>query len=206
MSESIAGLFSEFFDNKMENFETAFPAKIVKINNDDTVDIEPSIKNCLKNMQLEPLKNGSLCTIYNVPILWAGTETAIIKYELKTGDPVFCIASSRDLRTWAEGGWNSKAAYDPLSFSGNDLNDLVAIPMRRTKHNNAETIELALKRDGTIEAKCEEFKLNAKNLKLTGDLLVDGEVTAQCKTNHISLSTHIHPTGVAPTSAPTPNT
>ena len=66
------------------------------------------------------------------------------------------MASSRDLRAWAEGG-EDKGPYDPLSFSGNDLNDLVAIPMSR---GGSRSVSVTLGRDslkvagkGSIEMK-----------------------------------------------------
>ena len=63
-------------------------------------------------------------------MLYPGTSKAIVKFELSEGDPVLCVSSSRDLRAWVEGG-EENGPYDPKSFSGNDLNDLMAIPFSR---------------------------------------------------------------------------
>ena len=91
MANSIAKLLDSFFDNKMEDFETAFPAAIESVNDDGTVNVRPSVRNCLRNMQMEPnMKDGKLMVIKNVPVLWAGTKTVHIEYELDKGDTVLC--------------------------------------------------------------------------------------------------------------------
>lgn len=64
----------------------------------------------------------------------------------------------------------------------------------------------------------DEIKVKAPAITFVGDLSVDGdvtttgkvsadgEVTAKAKTTPVNLSTHIHPTAVGPSSAPTPGT
>lgn len=153
----IVKLVRQVLDNYMEGFETAFPATVKKVNGDGTVDVTPSIRNVLKNMQIEPDgEDGKPLPIEGVPVLWPGTSAAVVKFELKAGDPLLCVASSRDLRAWVEGG-ESKGPYSPLSFSGNDLNDLMAIPMSR---GGSKAVSVTLGRDsvkvvgkGSIEMK-----------------------------------------------------
>ena len=142
MANSIAKLLDSFFDNKMEDFETAFPAAIESVNDDGTVNVRPSVRNCLRNMQMEPnMKDGKLMVIKNVPVLWAGTKTVHIEYELDQGDTVLCISSSRDIRIWKKEKWD-EAAYDPVSFSGNDLLNLLAIPFRRVQESATTVINI----------------------------------------------------------------
>jgi phage baseplate assembly protein gpV len=43
-------------------------------------------------------------------------------------------------------------------------------------------------------------------LVVKGAITADGEVTAMATGPGVKLSTHIHPTGVGPTGAPTPGT
>ena len=131
-------------DSCMESFETAFPAVVKKVNTDGTVDVTPSVRNVLKNMQIEPDgDDGKPLPVEGVPVLWPGTSAAVVKFALEEGDPVLCVASSRDLRAWIEGG-EDKGPYDPLSFSGNDLNDLWAIPMSR---GGTRAVSVTLGRD-----------------------------------------------------------
>ena len=114
MANSIAKLLDSFFDNKMEDFETAFPAAIESVNDDGTVNVRPSVRNRLRNMQMEPnMKDRKHIVIKNVPVLWAGTKTVHIEYELDQGDTVLCISSSRDIRNWKKEKWD-EAAYDPV--------------------------------------------------------------------------------------------
>lgn len=58
----------------------------------------------------------------------------------------------------------------------------------------------------------ENVKVSVPNIEFVGDLKVsgnvsaNGEVTAKAETAPVNLSTHIHPTAVGPTSAPTQGT
>ena len=157
IEKSFVRLTRSVIDSYMEGFETAFPAVVKKVNSDGTVDVTPSIRNVLKNMQIEPDgDDGKPLPIEGVPVLWPGTSDAVVKFALEEGDPVLCVASSRDLRSWIEGG-EDKGPYDPLSFSGNDLNDLLAIPMSR---GGSRAVSVTLGRDyvsiagkGSIEMK-----------------------------------------------------
>lgn len=157
LEKSFIRLTRSVIDSYMEGFETAFPAVVKAVNEDGTVDVTPSIRNVLKNMQIEPDgSDGKPLPVQGVPILWPGTSAAVVKFELEVGDPVLCVASSRDLRAWVEGG-EGGGPYDPKSFSGNDLNDLVAIPMSR---GGDKAVSVTLGRDsvsvvgaGTIEMK-----------------------------------------------------
>ena len=131
IEKSFLRLVRSVIDSYMEGFETAFPAVVKKVNEDGTVDVTPSIRNTLKNMQIEPDgEDKKPLPVLGVPVLYHGTSKAIVKFELSEGDPVLCVSSSRDLRAWVEGG-EENGPYDPKSFSGNDLNDLVAIPFSR---------------------------------------------------------------------------
>lgn len=197
-----AGLFDSFFDSKMEGFETAFPGVVRRVNADGTVDVTPSIRNVLKNMQVEPDgKDGRPLPVEGVPVLWPGTSSAVAKFELAEGDPLLLVASSRDLREWASGG-EGNGPYTPKSFSGNDLNDLVAIPVTAGRGSRKTTVSIA--RNGTVKIKCESVELDAGTVKISGELEVgkgvraggsveaDGEVTANAKILPVNLSTHTH--------------
>ena len=176
MANSIAKLLDSFFDNKMEDFETAFPAAIESVNDDGTVNVRPSVRNCLRNMQMEPnMKDGKLMVIKNVPVLWAGTKTVHIEYELDKGDTVLCISSSRDIRNWKKEKWD-ETAYDPVSFSGNDLLNLLAIPFRRVQESAATVV--SIDREGNVTVKASKVELDAENVKITGKLAVDGDISS----------------------------
>lgn len=158
LEKSFVKLVRSVIDSYMEGFETAFPATVKKVNGDGTVDVTPSIRNVLKNMQIEPDgKDKKPLPVLGVPVLWPGTSAAVVKFELEEGDPVLCVSSSRDLRAWVEGG-EDKGPYDPKSFSGNDLNDLIAIPLSRGIGDRAVSVTIGrdsykVEGKGTIEMK-----------------------------------------------------
>lgn len=200
-------LANETFDSRMEDFETAIPGVVERVNDDGTVDARPSIRNVLKNMQLEPAdpKTGRLRPAKGVPVLWPGTATAVAKFELAEGDPVLLVASSRDLRTWKEGGWDSGKPYSPPSFAGNDMNSLLAVPLRLERHGKSspKTV-VTVKRDGSVRVECGKIEIDAESVKISGELEVGkgvkagGEVTANADTLPVNLSTHTHMTAVGP--------
>lgn len=207
----IVRIINAVFDSRMEGFETAFPAVVKKVNGDGTVDVTPSIRNTLKNMQMEPDgSDGKPLPVEGVPVLWPGTSSAVVKFELKEGDPLLCVSSSRDLRAWVEGG-EDKGPYSPLSFSGNDLNDLVAIPVTR---GGSKKVTVEISHDGKVSVTADDVTLKAATVKVEGDLSVEGKIDAtgnvssdgqmnanDFATSTLSLLNHIHtaPSGGGPT-------
>lgn len=202
--KSIVSLTKSVIDSYMEGFETAFPATVKKVNADGTVDITPSIRNVLKNMQIEPDgKDGKPLEVQGVPVLCPGTSAAIVKFELSAGDPVLCVASSRDLRAWVEGG-EEKGPYDPKSFSGNDMNDLMAIPMSR---GGSKKVKLTISHDGSVSVEADtDVLIKSPNVKIDGELEVTGDAKFLTRTAAVTFSTHIHPTPVGPSGPPNPDT
>lgn len=168
LEKTFVRLTRAVIDSYMEGFETAFPGVVKKVNDDGTVDVTPSIRNVLKNMQYEPDgDDGKPLPIEGVPVLWPGTSAAIVKFELSVGDPVLCVASSRDLRSWIEGG-EENGPYDPLSFSGNDLNDILAVPM---SIGGKKAVSITLGRDFLkVESK------GTLEMKKDGTVLVNGHL------------------------------
>ena len=58
---------------------------------------------------------------------------------------------------------------------------------------------ITLKDDGTVE-----LVTNSKKFRFVGDIEATGNVKAMCDTAFVTLAGHIHPTGVGPSSKPTP--
>lgn len=218
MAASFAKLFDDFFDSRMEGFETAFPAVVDKVNADGTIDAIPSIRNVLKNMQIEPnAKNDKPLPIEGIPLLNLGSSGAVCEFELAKGCPVLLIASSRDLRAWIDAGENG-GVTTPLSFSGNDLNDLVAIPLTSTtKKKNAKILiklngEVEIETNADVSVKANQVDIDAKKLSVSGDIECNGNITADMEVSamvltpatKVSLSKHIHQTAVGNSSPPTP--
>lgn len=220
-------------DTYMETFETGFPGTVSAVNSDGTIDALPSVRNCLTNLQQEA-GGGTVQPMRSIPVLWPGTAKALVKFSLSAGDPVWLVSGSRDLAKWADGDW-AEAANDPFrapSFGGNDLNSLVAIPVRRETHGSEEPkVTVTIGDDGkvTIEGdsvtvsadsvmlKADSVKLDADEVSVTGTLAVegsiesDGDVTANASSLPVSLASHKHAvplimpgSGTATSAAPTP--
>lgn len=208
-------------DAYMETFETGFPGTVSAVNSDGTIDALPSVRNCLTNLQQEA-GGGTVQPMRSIPVLWPGTAKALVKFSLSAGDPVWLVSGSRDQSKWADGNW-ADAASDPFrapSFGGNDLNSLVAIPVRRETHGSGKPkVTVTIGDDGkvTIEGdsvtvSAESVKLDADsvtvsaesvkvkgNLSVEGDIESDGTVTGKTDVkgglSGISLSTHLHSGG-----------
>lgn len=58
---------------------------------------------------------------------------------------------------------------------------------------------ITLKDDGTVE-----LVTNSKKFRFVGDIEATGDVKAMCNAAFVTLAGHIHPTGVGPSSKPTP--
>ena len=58
---------------------------------------------------------------------------------------------------------------------------------------------ITLKDDGSVE-----LVTNSKKFRFVGDIEATGNVKAMCDTASVTLAGHIHPTGVGPSSPPTP--
>lgn len=58
---------------------------------------------------------------------------------------------------------------------------------------------ITLKEDGSVE-----LVTNSKKFRFVGDIEATGEVKAMCDSTLVTLTGHIHPTSVGPSSKPTP--
>lgn len=60
---------------------------------------------------------------------------------------------------------------------------------------------IKLKKDGSVE-----LVTSSNKFRFVGDVEATGEITAMKDTTPVKMTTHIHPTGVGPSSSPTPGT
>ena len=93
----------------------------------------------------------------------------------------------------------------PRSFAGNDLNSLLAIPVRMESHGDKKPkITVTVKNDGSVRVECGKIEIDAGSVKISGELEVGkgvkagGEVTANADTLAVNLSKHTHMTAVGP--------
>jgi len=198
MSMDSDALFARF----ISNMETALPG-IISAVGDGVVDVFPAI------MKVTP--EGVIDTgnkvIRSIPVMNSGNDACDIEYELKKGDPVLLIATSRDGGVWKNGTWEK--AVVPRSSSGMTINDFVAIPFHFSAAGAKKT-KIKLFQDGRIEM--------LGNVKIDGTLTVEKEL--DCKETirahkeitandiipgtGVNLSSHPHPAATGTTSPPTP--
>jgi len=74
--------------------------------------------------------------------------------------------------------------------------------------NGTAGVEVWLRNDGSVEITVSgggKVKITG-DVEITGQLRATGEITAMSAGPGVKLSTHVHPTGIGPTSPPTPGT
>lgn len=82
-----------------------------------------------------------------------------------------------------------------------DSKDRPSLEVGETAVFSSADTYIKLKADGTIE-----IVSKGNKIYFEGDIEASGEITAHSKTLPVKLSTHLHPTPVGPSSAPTPGT
>lgn len=190
---------------EIENVETAIPGVITKVNGDGTVDCRASIRKVLPNGVFD-LENSP---IPGIPLMKLGGAAAEFTFPSREGDHVILLAFSRDASKWRTEADDGDVVPD--SASGLSLMDLVAIPFVKAPREAAARV--CVTEDGDILFTPADGRKTIcdSDFICRGDVLSIGEVAAKCveaageisDASAIHLSTHLHPTAVGPSSAPT---
>lgn len=191
----------------LENIETALPGVITKVG-DGTVDC----KICIRKVAPNGVIDVQNFAIPKIPLMKLGGANAEITFPSKVGDQVLLVAISRDSEKWKK---DYSDDVIPESSSGLTLSDFVAVPVIASK--KAEGVaKIRVTEDGDIVM----TPASGKMVVSDADLLVRGKVQSTGDVQAgvteaggeivdaaaVHLLTHIHPTAVGPTSAPTPGT
>ena len=192
---------------ELENIETVLPGVVTKVG-DGVVDCKTCIRKVAPNGVID-IKNFD---IPKIPLMKLGGANAEITFPSKEGDQVLLIAISRDSEKWKK---DYSDDVVPDSSSGLTLADFVAVPIIASKKAEGAA-KIRVTEDGDIvftpasgkKTVVESDVVFKGKLQATGDIVAgvtetDDEIV---ETTAIHLLSHIHPTGVGPSSAPTQGT
>ncbi len=202
-----------------DNLATGIPAIVVakdEYNSKQFVDVKPQISRVLSTGQV--ISNDEI-TIYDVPVIWPGSGTALFSCPVEVGHTVWLSFSQRNIEDWLyTDGTQEVVPGDARHFS---MTDAVAIPGLYTalsnNHPSTENVELkwdnkkiSLKPSGEIEITNGGGKVilkangdididPASTLTILGDVQVQGTLTASVDVvgGGKSLKDHVHG-GVTP--------
>lgn len=167
----------------------------------------------VKPTLLIPLTNASggvddvsLPLLLDCPVQYPGGGGVSLTFPLKAGDEVLVVFSSRCINTWwARGGYENNRLEE---YRMHDLSDGFIIPEIRSvpRSFSVDTSAAQLRTDdGTALISLDpatkkitlvtssEIEITAPTTTIHGNVVVDGEVTA----NGVKLSDHVH-SGVVP--------
>ena len=191
----------------LENIETVLPGVVTNVG-DGVVDCKTCIRKVAPNGVLDVVNFD----IPKIPLMKLGGANAEITFPTKEGDQVLLVALSRDSSLWKKDYGDDVI---PESSSGLTLSDFVAVPFIASKKaEGAAKIRVTEDGDIVMTPKSGRKIISAADVLVRGNVQTTGDVVAGVvesgetvvDTAAIHLKTHIHPTGVGPSSAPTPGT
>lgn len=196
-----------WFSARLEGIHTALPAQVEKY---DLKTRRASVKPLVK-LRMARGASVSIPVVDNVPVVFPGSAQALIHFPLSKGDGVLLVFSEAALGNFLAGSGEEMSAENESRFQ---LTDAIAIPglWAEAPLSGEEALTIQYQ-STTVRLKGDTVEIEASGgLTFEGDLTVkgkieaEGEVTANAMSAPVSLSTHIHPTAVGPTSPPTPGT
>lgn len=168
-----------------------------------TAQVQPAVQGLRRNQngQLEYL---TLPVCPDVPVLFPRGGGYTLTFPVKQGDECLLVFACRNIDGW----WDQGGVQRPGDRRMHDLSDAFCIvgPMSQKakiediststtqlrSDNGALKVELATD-DGRITIKAPTIiRLEAPEVRVTGDLKVEGEVIGKIDGDDISLTTHVH--------------
>ena len=102
---------------------TCLPAKIVKIRDKQTIDVQPTIKKTLKRD--DDIESVEYAVIPNVPVFIMCSQDYFLSFPMKVGDPVLLIFSQHCIDDYML--TDGKEIIDTKQPLNHDLNNAIAI-------------------------------------------------------------------------------
>lgn len=213
--DSLTGVFRSVLSKFLQQTDDMLPAIVIAYDRtSNRATVQPQVM-----MGSTSGEKISRAQIASVPVLNIGGGGFVLSFPIKPGDLGWIKASDRDISLYLQGGlkeeWpNTKRMHsfqdglfipDVLKTFTVDGEDAERVVLQTTDATTRIAIAPGLVKittPGTVE-------VDAPTVHMTGDLTVDGSITAQGEVtgNGIALSTHTHG-GVQPgggnTTAPNP--
>jgi hypothetical protein len=121
MNKQFSEVLEKSFDSFISNIHTSMPGVIQSYDNTKKkVEVLPLVKKKFKNGQVL-----SFPVISNVPVIFPGTNNAIISFPLSRGDGCLIIFSERSLERFLSSNLEEVEPQDPRKFS---ISDAICIP------------------------------------------------------------------------------
>lgn len=193
------------FDGRLSMLWTALPGIVTAVDLDKmTVSVQPSIQGTIEDDN-GSIQSVNLPLLVDVPIAFPSVAGFALTLPVAINSEVLVVFSSRCIDAW----WQSGGVQRAMEARMHDLSDGFAIPGIRSipnvipnisstgaqLRNNAGTTFVEIAGDGKIILKSAAGIEVDGNLTVAGDIIAEGEVTAQSETVPVNLSTHTH-TGV----------
>lgn len=166
---SIGDLFKKIINSAISKIHTSIPAKIVKLNSNNTVDVIPLIKD--KNLKGEYVE---LPIITNVPVRFFRTKVALISIPMNIDDTGSLSFAERSIKNWQLQGEiqepedNRRFNLTDCYFCPDILKDGEGVTFSEDLQIVLKNAKIVIKNDGTINIENTNAKAEFKN---------DGKIT-----------------------------
>ena len=193
---SMAAALDAYMAGAFSSVHTSIPASVVKYDEGKhRAQVKPSVRMLMDNgVQIE------LPDLMDVPVVFPSGKFFDLEFPLDKGDGVLLLFAEQDISAWKKG--DSPAV--PATASRFNLDSAIAVPGCSSKPSKGKA-RITIDKDGVITWTAKKFVFDGQ-VVATGDVIARGDVfCGPAPTGPgVSLSQHIHPTAVGPTSPATP--
>lgn len=193
---SMAAALDAYMTGAFSSVHTSIPATVVKYDEGThRAQVKPSVRMLMDNgVQIE------LPELMDVPVVFPSGKFFDLDFPLDKNDGVLLLFSEQDISSWKKG--DSPAV--PATASRFNLDSAIAIPGCSPKPSKGKA-RISIDKDGVITWTAKKFVFDGQVIA-KGDIIARGDVFCgpEPAGPGVSLSQHIHPTAVGPTSPATP--
>ena len=219
-------MLRESFSSYVRGLHVAIPATVVEFDSK-----KQTAKVSIDILEQIGEQNTNIATLEDVPFAFPRSGGFVITFPVNVGDKVQLLFQHRSIDKWAIDGTKDQKDLRTHNINDSIASNLIAYPLNSAIEDFdtdsltirslskdifiklfAEEIELKYKEDNYIKISNENIEMKAKNIKLIGDVDVEGKITATDIIKSlkdvfavaISLLKHIHGGVKAGSSTTTP--